>query len=255
MCVRYAESTPEAIDRILASDPVAIVPVGALEWHGDHLPLGTDGILAEAFAERLANLEKGLLLPTYWLPITTLPHRLSLGIRTETFRMWLEDLLQGLVGIGLRRIAIVTGHYAQAHEIELYEAALGTMEDHPGVRVFAAAPLEPLDRFELLDHAGRWETAQLSAIRPELADPSRLPRTIEPKVHGVLGEHPSLGTAAEGSEVIEEALGAWSRWFASSREDLRDWYQNAFDRYQPYVDAYYQGSWQDAIERWWAERG
>ena len=47
-------------------------------------PLGLDGIVAEAFAARLAELIDGILLPGCWLPITTLPHPLSLQISTET---------------------------------------------------------------------------------------------------------------------------------------------------------------------------
>ncbi|MFX7902597.1 creatininase family protein, partial [Acinetobacter baumannii] len=61
----------------------AILPIGALEWHGNHLPLGTDTVLAERFAQELAYQAGAELLPTLNTPMTTLPHGLSQQISTE----------------------------------------------------------------------------------------------------------------------------------------------------------------------------
>ena len=47
MPVRYAELTPEQLEKRWSEKPLAIIAWGALEWHGSHLPLGLDGIVAE----------------------------------------------------------------------------------------------------------------------------------------------------------------------------------------------------------------
>ena len=47
----YAEQVASIIDTV----PIAYLPWGALEWHGPHLPLGTENYIAEAFAERIAK--------------------------------------------------------------------------------------------------------------------------------------------------------------------------------------------------------
>src|SRR5438105_12929585 len=157
MPLRYAELRPDQLDQAWAEKPLAIIAWGAREWHGPHLPLGLDGIVAESCAERLAEKAGGVLLPACWMPITTLPHPASLQIRTEAMRMILDDLLEGLYGAGARMVCIVSGHYAQGHEIELYEAALRSMESHSGYRVLSATPLEVLGADRRLDHAARWE--------------------------------------------------------------------------------------------------
>jgi len=71
---------PEELDLALSGNPLVICPWGALEWHGAHLPLGLDGLVAEAFSERLAESTGGILLPCTWLPMTTLPHAFSISL-------------------------------------------------------------------------------------------------------------------------------------------------------------------------------
>ena len=246
--MRYAELHPAELHRAFADGAPAIVPIGALEWHGPHLPLGLDLLVAETFAARLAERQGGVLLPALVTPVTTLPHPASLQVGTEGFRVVMDDTLGGLVRAGCRTIAVVTGHYAQGHEIELYEAALRTMDDYPEVLVYAAAPLEPLDDDGLLDHAARIETALLLAIRPDLVRLDAYDGT------GALGEDPRGATAEEGERLLQRGLDAWATWTTLDPTSLARWYGARFDAYQPYVDAYYRGSWEDAIKKWWSER-
>ncbi len=246
--LRYAELHPEILTRRFADGAPAVLPLGALEWHGPHLPLGLDLLVAEAFAERLAERLDGVLLPALVTPVTTLPHPLSLQVPTEAFRGVMDATLNGLVTAGVQTLIVVSGHYAQGHEIEMYEAAMRAMEDFPDVRVFAAAPLEPVADEALLDHAGRVEASLLLAIRPDLVRLDAADGT------GVLGEDPRAATAADGEALIERGLDAWIEWMHSDRTSLGRWYGGRFDAYEPYVDAYYRGSWEDAIKAWWAER-
>lgn len=254
MIHRYAELSPDDLTELLSQGAPVIVPWGALEWHGAHLPLGLDGIVAEAFAARLAERVGGVLLPAIWLPITTLPHRLSLQVETSTFRAILQDLLSGLHDAGATRIAIVTGHYAQGHLSECYESALGAMEDMPGLRVWAATPLEPLLDDRLLDHAGRVEAAQLLSLRPDLVWLDRLPATISAKKDAVLGDDPRSATAEEGATLLDQAETAWATWLDADSESLRAHYKSRFDALEPYVEKFFKGSWEDAIQAWWAQK-
>ncbi len=252
MIHRYSELLPDALERLWAENPLAIVPWGALEWHGAHLPLGLDGIVAERFCEMLAETTGGVLLPGVWLPITTLPHRTSLQVRTGTMRAVLDDLIASLYDAGARTICLVTGHYAQGHEIEFYEAALRSMEDFENLIVFAATPLEPLETEELMDHAGRYETSQLLAMRPELVRNDRLPGTVSTAKDAVLGEDPRQGSRQEGARLLQQGLEAWKSWIDQRDANaLRNFYNRRFDVYQPYVDEFYKDSWEQAIESWW----
>ena len=259
MTRRYAELKPDALDATFAEKPLAILPWGALEWHGPHLPLGLDGQVAEWFAERLAEATSGVLLPTCWMPITTLPHPASLQIRTEAFRMMLDDTIGGLYGAGARMVCVVTGHYAQGHELELYAAAIRAMDSYQGLKVLAATPLEVLGDDALLDHAGRWEAAQLLNVRPDLVDCAVLPERLDPKQVAVLGEDPRKGVAAEGAAILERALQTWKEWIgellpARDTQFLRDFYAGRRKAYEPYANTYYRTSWEQAILDWWLTR-
>src|SRR3989442_265064 len=61
--VRYELMTPGAIVAARARSPIAFVPVGPLEWHGPHLPLGTDALVAHHLAVRVARRVGGIVLP------------------------------------------------------------------------------------------------------------------------------------------------------------------------------------------------
>jgi creatinine amidohydrolase len=259
MPLRYAELTPAELESAWKDRALAIIPWGALEWHGPHLPLGLDGIVAEWFAEHLAERTGGVLLPTCWMPITTLPHPHSLQVRTSVFQEMLDDTIEGLYLAGARVVCIVTGHYAQGHEIELYKAAIRAMDGHRNLRVLAATPLEPLGDDSLLDHAGRWETSQLLALRPELVELEELPESLDARRVAVLGEDPRAGSSEEGLAILEKALSVWTEWVEelARTEDtsfLREFYKRRNQDYAPYVRTYFVDSWEQAICDWWMTR-
>lgn len=241
---------PAELRRVVDDIGVAVLPIGALEWHGSHLPLGLDGMLAEAFAERLADSVDGVLLPTLYTPMTTLPHELSLAVRSEIFRGILYDTLNGLKAAGFRTVCLVSGHYAQGHLVEMYEAA--TQFIGAELYVIAAAPLEVLEDDSLLDHAGRWETAQLMALRPDLIDLGSLPEVLSPKNDAVLGEDPRCAKVEEATVLWERALGVWARWVQNP--DIRAierFYVRRIKAVAEYLEEYAALSWEQAIKAWW----
>jgi creatinine amidohydrolase len=255
---RYAELLPDELEQIWRELPIAYCAWGALEWHGPHLPLGLDGLVAERFVERLAVHVGGVMLPTVWLPITTLPHAASISIHTEIVKGIWRDLLNELYRAGARLVCLITGHYAQGHEIEMYRAAQNAMSEHPGLLVLAATPLEPLQQGEYLDHAGRWETAQLLSVRPDLVHLDKFPGMIGSKQVAVFGDDPRKANAEEGEAITRKALDVWANWIeealkAGDQRPLVQLYERRIANYQGYVAQYYSGSWEEAIRKWWAE--
>lgn len=256
MRVRYAELTPAALDAAISESPIAIWPMGALEWHGAHLPLGLDGIVAEAFANLLRARVGGVLLPCYWHPVTTLPHPMSLDVASPTFCSLFRRTAEGLGKAGFRTLCVVTGHYAQGHSWELFGLAEEFNRRDDGPDVLAAAPLEPLEDDDLLDHAGRWEAAQLLALRPDLVNPAALPDSpLSAKRDGILGEDPRLGKADEAQDAWTRALDVWEDWVGSlgrgNKDPLTEFYKRRKARYQPYRTEHYKTDWDQAIESWW----
>jgi creatinine amidohydrolase len=256
---RYAELRPDQLVGRLEAYPVAIAPWGALEWHGPHLPFGLDGLVAKAFCERLAGRTGAVLLPTTYLPITTLPHRHSISIRADVVREAWLDLFRELGRAGFRLVCLVSGHYAQGHEIVLAQTA-EVVTRGGGPLVLAGTPLALLQDSDLLDHAGRWETSQLLWARPELVDLDALPRGPLPPAHrvAVLGQDPREATAEQGQHLMDRGLESWESWMQrllreGSPDPLYALYAERQAAYQDYVQRYYRGSWEAAIQAWWQE--
>lgn len=259
---RYAELRPAELAALLDAAPIAFVPWGALEWHSVHLPTGLDGIVAEHISERAVERTGGVVLPAMYLPITALPHRFSISFRAATVRAVLDDLFAELARIGFRIVFVLSGHYAQGHELVLMDAAERAFDEH-GLLVLAAPPLA-LVGGQYLDHAGRWETSQLLASRPDLVESRALLNAMRehPAGHvadlGILGELPTSATAAGGEIAIELALDAIDAWagrlLANDIAALRTFYTDRRAEYSGFVERYFRGSYEDAATAWWNDR-
>ncbi|MDN5851422.1 MAG: creatininase family protein, partial [Actinomycetia bacterium] len=99
-----------------APDAVAVVPVGSIEQHGEHLPMITDTFLVEAVLARALDLladEPQTYVVAPALPIGCSDHHLfaaAVSLRTDTLRAVLADVCDSLVASGFRRIVLVNGH-------------------------------------------------------------------------------------------------------------------------------------------------
>ena len=255
---RYTELHPDRMAEILTTHPLAILPWGALEWHGSHLPLGMDGIAAQYVADAVVTRTGGVLLPMTWWPMTTLPHRFSLALKTATLLQMLEDMYENLARAGFRQVLLISGHYAQGHEIELMKSAQRAFEQH-GLLVLTLPPAAVVNE-DYLDHAGRWETAQTLALRPDLVRLERLgPAPLHPRDWAVLGEDPRLATAAEGQKLLDDAVSGIVHWVerirqADGKTFLEELYARRTAGYADYADAFLRTSWEQALNDWWRLR-
>ena len=255
---RYTELHPDQLDQIVDQTPIAYVPWGALQWHGPHLPFGLEGFTAESLAERVVRRTGGVLLPTTWWPITALPHRFSLSIHSEVIQALWDGIFAELARAGFRVVVVLSGHYTEAHELVLMDAAEHAIAEY-GLLVLAVPPLALVDE-QMLDHAAHWETAQLLALRPRLVDLSALdPAPLHPGSSAVLGADPRRATAGQGESALRLAteriaIGASALLHHGGPAALRELYARRRAGYQKYVDRYFRGSWEEAIEAWWGDK-
>jgi creatinine amidohydrolase len=158
-----------------------ILPVGAVERHGDHLPIGTDMMVAYELSKIIAQqVDKLLVMPP--IAYGTSEHYASfaptISISAETMISLLKDVLEGIIQHGFKKIIIFNGHDGNISPIEI--AARHTKVLHPEVVIAAqnawwatAGKLLPPDTFEVwngLGHAGEGETSMVLALHPELVD-------------------------------------------------------------------------------------
>ena len=163
-----------------AGRTVAILPTGALEAHGPHLPLGTDIVIAEAMAragaQRLsARSLEVLVMPP--LPVAPAPFAAAFAgtIHTpaEATTMMVAGVARSLADHGIRITAIANAHHDPAHIDALRAAVASVAKDRRATIVFPdltrrrwAERLTEEFRSGAC-HAGRYESSIVLAERPE----------------------------------------------------------------------------------------
>ena len=162
----------------------AVLPIGSLEYHGEHLPFGTDSLVAESLAEAVSQRVEGMLcLPT--LPFGMSHHYssfpLALTLSTVTLISVLKELLESLNQHGIRRLLVVNGHDGNIPAIDAATREYRT--EHPEMRVagleawwVTAGELLPKGTFEAwggLGHGGEGETSMMLRVAPQLVNMSR----------------------------------------------------------------------------------
>jgi creatinine amidohydrolase len=189
--LRLAEATWTEVRDLLAArlDAIALVPVGATEAHGPHLPLATDVIIAEGAARRAAAALEAAgqavaLAPPVVYSVTEYAAGFagSVSLPAEVASAHVRAVCLGLGRAGFRRVCLVNGHLEPAHVAALREAIAGldvALAD-PTERRFARTLTEEFKRGAC--HAGSYETSLVLAERPELVRPARgelAPRPID----------------------------------------------------------------------------
>src|SRR5581483_860095 len=224
---------------------IFVVPLGSLEQHGPHLPLGTDSLIICDIAERVEQLRSGeiVLLPVQWLGHS--PHHRRFGCVSLDFRPYVEmvrGICRSLVNIGARKILLLNGHGGNDIPCKAAQRELKTEFEsiYNLYIVYATYWNLAADQFARIrsspaggmGHACEMETSILLATNPELIDMTKaqrggptsefgyrtldmlnpLPFSLinefdEISNNGVLGM-PELATAEKGTLFLEAATNA-----------------------------------------------
>ncbi|MBX2856137.1 MAG: creatininase [Rhodobacteraceae bacterium] len=107
----------EAKAKALHGPPIVILPTGALEQHGPHLPLGTDAMMPRFLAERIAPEIGGLVAPTLSYGFKSQPKSGGgnhfpgcVSLDASTYIALVKDVICDLARHGLSRITLFDGH-------------------------------------------------------------------------------------------------------------------------------------------------
>ncbi|MBY0160716.1 creatininase family protein [Paenibacillus lautus] len=208
----------------------AILPIGAVEAHGPHLPLGTDNLLASRLADKLAERTDSFVLPT--LPygqvwsLRNFPG--SINVSNEALIRLLADIGESIYHQGFRLFIMVNGHLGNA--VALKEAARILYERVPELKVFyffypgtkeiTAEVREASAAHGSYMHADEIETSYMLYLAGEYVDMSKaidgaphIPVEAdftptpweEMTASAVLGDA-TLATREKGERIIERSL-------------------------------------------------
>lgn len=232
---------PEVSERLTASSTV-VLPIGATEQHGPHLPMAVDTIIAQAIStavvDRIGDELDVWLLPT--LAVSKSNEHIdlaSLSLSVSTMHAVLSDIAGGLVHLGVRRLVLLNAHGGNT---TLLGTALRELRVSHGLLTFLVHPFVPpayggtSNEHELGMgiHGGHDETSLMLHLRPDLVAMDAATRSV-PKAmaentfvkfggptsfgwlasdlssEGHIGD-PTGATAAIGATLFDQAVGLLS---------------------------------------------
>lgn len=196
---------PDELEALLQDVPVAVLPIGTLEWHSHHLPIGLDGIVAEAVGVGVAARLGAALLPTSYWAVGGVPYPFTFRLSPGVVEPLLVAGFETLAEMGFRVVVAFTGHFGLDHTLTLKRAALAVMRRSP-VTILAATEYDLVTESYRGDHAGAGETSLLWHLAPELVRTDRLDAESA-ALDGVQGEDPRGAADPErGRELFERIV-------------------------------------------------
>lgn len=223
--VRFAELLPHEFRQRLAERPLAYLQLGTLEWHGEHLPLGSDAIQAEELMVECARRFGGIVMPAIHLgpdrarpaeggrmlvgmdyaPSVNPPRQLDgscYWIPQGLHLQMVDAILVQLQRAGFRAV------FADGHGPSRWSWVenLAEREARFGLKLLGVTKDVQPQWLSQVDHAARNETSLMMCYRQELVDLSQLSsdRAVQPV--GVGGQDPRDASAAYGKECMEASL-------------------------------------------------
>lgn len=197
---------------------VAVLPIGALEQHGHHLPLGTDIIIAEELGRRVCKETEALLLPAipfgYSWVWRNIPGTITL--KQHNVEEIIKDTASSLDRYGVKNLIVINGHDANNASMKY---AARELEDEIGIKVIyifypdmneVMKEIMESDTWYGLIHACEFETSLMLAINPELVNMDKAVKEYpdKPLLYGKstisLGDLSKSGVYGDSTRATQE---------------------------------------------------
>ncbi|AHC50658.1 creatininase [Sulfolobus acidocaldarius SUSAZ] len=190
-------------------DKIALIPIGSLEQHGPHLPMGTDSIIAEEIAKRVEEELNNvvLLFPTVYYTCSMehegFPYA---GVSYVTFASYMIEILNSISKFS-KKAVLVIGHGGVVSVLDVVKRQLNFSNKTFKVYTFTVQEENSEDL-----HAGTIETSAIKVINPKLVNEDKLKDVNYSFQEGVFDiittkESNPYGIINKGKVVIDEEKG------------------------------------------------
>ena len=208
---RYAYLSPRELLARLEHKAILYLPIGSLEWHNEHLPLGTDTLHAMELSMRLCAEIGGVMLPAFWWNTGAChEHPTTYHMPEELYRITLKNVCTGLAPIPARLLVLVNGH---GGDYQVDTPAILAQELNRSsfpIHVVVADPYALGTSSSCqIDHADTGETSLSLELIPQLV---RLERQIGPDPYS------HKMPFAAGPATKEGGCELWQAFFADATE-------------------------------------
>jgi creatinine amidohydrolase len=197
----------------LAHDPRLIIPVGALEQHGPHLPLGANVLIARRFSLDLSHEFGVLRAPAFSFGVNVQTERAYAGtaaLGRKTLHRALNELLDGWEGHGVTEFIVLTAHRHDPH-LEALASLITTTSRVRVIDIWDVDIQDLLDGQQTAEHAGEAETSLMLHLHPDLVRMDRArdftlsPEEFRRYMRGSMPAPPAGGTGCLGRPTLATA--------------------------------------------------
>lgn len=209
---------PAQIRAALAEASVVYLPLGTIEWHCEHLPVGLDSLTAHGLCLKAAEATGGLVYPVLYYgtggdhgkyPWTVM---MDDAVALETL---MEKTLTRLQELDVEKVVLFSGHFAD-EQLAMIDRIAADWASRSGAMKVIATAVNRLEATDYTpDHAGRFESTLLAGFWPETVDLGEL-APMKPEdaamdrhdprnpIWGVIGTDPRLADVSDGPRLVGE---------------------------------------------------
>ncbi|MFL5994348.1 MAG: creatininase family protein [Streptomyces sp.] len=175
--VLWEELTWQEAGTTVAGRDAVIIPVGATEQHGPHLPLAVDSRICEAVALGVSALTGVPVLPSLTFGVSASHGGFAgtVALRPETLIAVVEDVIDSLYASGVRQFVLLNGHIWNNGALDVSAEKLRVRHRDARVRALGYVTMYPgpevdghVTHGRALMHANYFETSVMLHLAPEL---------------------------------------------------------------------------------------
>ncbi len=229
---------PEQISSGLADKSIVYIPLGAIEWHGLHLPIGLDSMTSHGLCLRVAATIGGLVMPPLYYGMTGSigHHPWTILLEQErTFLAILRDTLARLEAFEVKLAVVFTGHFGKRQLAALEILKKEWTDEKRTMKLLVLSINQCPETTMIGDHGALFETSLLNQLHPELVHLEKLPdleshpaddpdgdswgvhrRDPDNILFGILGDDPRDYEPVKAAELLAAIL----HWFTREVEQI-----------------------------------